>query len=262
MPYHHTLQSSRFELKYLVDENCARGVRDFVLSYLEPDEHAMDSPNHEYAVYSLYLDSPDLALCRATQHGEQNRFKLRIRFYDDCPDHPAYFEIKRRLNTVICKQRAAVKRSRIRALLNGRLPGYRDLHEPTSGQFGSLERFNSLAHKIGARGQAFVSYVREAYVTPEDNSVRVTFDRKISATPYSGGFSLPDFARAVYPPINAVVLEVKFTDRFPSWMTSMVRVFDLERCSMAKYVTCVEALRRPGRLVARVGRTGAVEVQA
>ncbi|HET6428301.1 MAG TPA: polyphosphate polymerase domain-containing protein [Phycisphaerae bacterium] len=258
----HTLQSSRFELKYLIDENCARGVRDFVSSYLEPDEHAAGNPNHEYAVHSLYLDSADLALCRATQHGERNRFKLRIRFYNDREDQPAYFEIKRRLDSVICKQRAAVRRPRVLPLLAGHLPSYRDLHEPTSGQFGSLERFNSLSHRIGAQGQVFVSYIREAYVTPKDNSVRVTFDRKISATGYDGAFVLPDPARAVYPAIGGVVLEVKFTDRFPSWLSGMVRVFDLQRRSMAKYVACVQALHRPGRLVGRIRRSGPVEVQA
>lgn len=262
MPFHHTLQSSRYELKYLIDERCARAVRGFLGSYLEPDEHAADDPNHEYSVYSLYLDSPDLALCRATQHGERNRFKLRIRVYNDCADQPAYFEIKRRLDGVICKQRAAVRRSRLSALLVGHLPTYRDLHEPTSGQFGSLERFSSLVHRIHAVGQMYVSYLREAYVTPMDNLVRVTFDREVSATAYDGEFALPDMALGVRPPIRGVILEVKFTDRFPRWLAEMVRVFDLERRSMAKYVACVEAMRRPGRLIARIIRPGWVEVRS
>ncbi len=38
MPYQHSLQSSRFELKYIIDEQCAAGVRDFAQVYLEPDE--------------------------------------------------------------------------------------------------------------------------------------------------------------------------------------------------------------------------------
>ena len=262
MPFHHRLQGSRFEFKYLIDEVCARGVRDFVASYLQADEHALGHPNHEYAVDSLYLDSPDLALCRATRHGERNRFKLRIRFYDDCADHPAYFEIKRRLDHVICKQRAAVKRARIGALLAGHPPTYRDLYEPTGGQFGSLERFSSLAQRIHARPQVFVSYVREAYVTAADNAVRVTFDRRLRASACDGDLSVPGGAGGARLLEDAVILEVKFTDRFPRWLADMVRAFDLERRSMAKYVYCVRSLRRAGRLWGRIGAGGAVEVRA
>ena len=40
MPFEHVLQASRFELKYVIDEQRAHGVRDFVKNFLEPDEHA------------------------------------------------------------------------------------------------------------------------------------------------------------------------------------------------------------------------------
>ena len=98
-------------------------------------------------------------------------------------------------------------------------------------------------------------------MTPMDNLVRVTFDREVSATAYDGEFALPDMALGVHPPIHGVILEVKFTDRFPRWLADMVRVFDLERQSMAKYVACVETMRRPGRLIARIIRPGYVEVR-
>ena len=39
MPYRHGLQSSRFELKYIIDEDRALGIRNFVSSHLEPDAH-------------------------------------------------------------------------------------------------------------------------------------------------------------------------------------------------------------------------------
>src|SRR5512132_1456784 len=98
-PDHAQLQ--RFELKYLVSEPIARAMRQFVRCYLRPDEFAAESPDFSYAVHSLYLDSPDLCLYGATNGGERNRFKLRVRFYDDGPDAPVFFEIKRRCNESI-----------------------------------------------------------------------------------------------------------------------------------------------------------------
>src|SRR5688572_26717095 len=94
-------QLQRFELKYLVTETTARAMRQFVRCYLKPDEFAGRSADFSYAVHTLYLDSPDLALYGATNNGDKNRFKLRVRFYDNGADAPAFFEVKRRRNECI-----------------------------------------------------------------------------------------------------------------------------------------------------------------
>lgn len=44
---------------------------------------------------------------------QTNRFKLRIRFYDDIPASPAFLETERRLTDVIRKERAALRREGI-----------------------------------------------------------------------------------------------------------------------------------------------------
>jgi len=61
------------------------------------------------------LDNPGLSLCHATIDGVKNRFKLRIRFYDHVESNPVFFEIKRRVNDVILKERAAVRRASVPA---------------------------------------------------------------------------------------------------------------------------------------------------
>jgi len=242
MPYAHRLQSSRFEFKYVIDESLVRPLRDFARSYLTTDEHADPAQNHEYEVCSLYLDSPTLTLCRATMQGHKNRFKLRIRFYDHSPHSPAYFEIKRRQNDVILKQRAAVRREAVGRLLAGQWPSWSDLYNANTHQFGALERFCALRDTIHAEGQVFVSYRREAYITPNDNSVRLTFDRRVAGQPYGHNWSLFSSQEPFHPKIEGVILEVKFTDRFPNWVRQMVELFDLERVSMAKYVRCILGL--------------------
>ncbi|KKL57499.1 hypothetical protein LCGC14_2234780 [marine sediment metagenome] len=261
MPFHHTLQGSRFELKYLIDENCARVVRDFTACHLEPDEHALHRPNFEYPVHSLYLDTPDLALCRATLHGERNRFKLRIRFYDEDPAKPAFFEIKRRLDNVIIKRRAAVRGPSVQQILAGHLPAWSDLQEPGANNLGTLHRFCGLTGAIGAEGRIIVSYMREAYVTPNDNAVRVTFDRGLAVRRYRSGSPRGGDEPLVNVDLGRVILEIKFTDRFPFWLGEMVRTFNLQRCSMAKYVACLQELTRPGIPLGRSYRPGRVEVR-
>src|SRR5213594_4241209 len=111
------MQKQRFELKYLVNEETALMVRDFVRSYLDFDEYSVGKPNYSYPVHSLYVDSDDLKLYWATINGDKNRFKLRLRFYNNHPDTPVFFEIKRRLNGCILKQRGGVRKDAVPWLL-------------------------------------------------------------------------------------------------------------------------------------------------
>src|SRR5215212_10202095 len=116
------LQASRFEQKYIISEDIALQVREFVRSYLELDENGVGKPNYSYPVHSLYLDSDDLKLFWSTINGDKNRFKLRLRFYNNNPDTPIFFEIKRRMNNCILKQRGGVRREAVDSLLSGLLP--------------------------------------------------------------------------------------------------------------------------------------------
>ena len=250
MSYQHKLQTNRFELKYIINEQHARAISDYVRAYLPPDEHVQDNTNCSYPIYSLYLDSPTLLLYRQTLQGQKNRFKLRIRFYDDAPTSPAFLEIKRRLTNVIRKERTAVCKDGVLQLLNGTRPDPSHIIQSNGNRGGSdsLDRFCDLTEEIGAIGAAYVYYVREAYVSPDSNNLRVTFDRQIRAdkADIQAGLSTP--LLGVPTRVNGVVLEIKYVDRFPRWVQNMVYEFDLERSSMAKYVHCVDALGlRPSR---------------
>jgi len=253
MPPRHMLQSSRFELKYIVDERCATGVRDFVRSYLEPDGFADPDQGNSYRISSLYLDNPGLSLYRQTVAGEKNRFKLRIRFYDNDPNGPAFLEIKRRVTDVILKQRAMVTRQGVLDFLGGKGPDESWLMESNgSAKSGAaLQAFSNLSDSLGAGPSIYVSYRREAYVSPGSNSVRVTFDRQLLSGTYEDGAELVLPTRGARPKIgnsDKVILELKFTDRFPEWMRELVHVFDLQRTSVPKYVLCINAMGiKPGQ---------------
>src|SRR5205085_8762667 len=134
------LQAQRFELKYLVGEEKALAVRDFISFHLMPDEFAARSPDYSYPVHSLYLDSGNLETYQAVQDGHKNRFKLRIRYYAK-DDRTVFFEIKRRMNEVIIKSRAGVRREAVEGLLNGELPQFDHLLVPSATELAALQEF-------------------------------------------------------------------------------------------------------------------------
>jgi SPX domain protein involved in polyphosphate accumulation len=169
------MQKQRFELKYHQQKPLC--WRDFVRFYLDFDENSVGKPNYSYPVHSLYLDSDDLQHDWETINGNKNRYKLRLRYYSTHPDAPVFFEIKRRLNNCIMKQRGGVRQDSVAMLLMGHLPQME--HLVSSAQ--SSRRPSELCHLtnvIHAKPKVHIYYMREAYVS-DDDQVRVTIDRRV-----------------------------------------------------------------------------------
>ena len=236
MPKDDKLQASRFEQKYIIREELALEVREFVRSYLELDENGVGKPNYSYPVHSLYLDSDDLKFYWKTINGDNNRFKLRLRFYNDNIDTPVFFEIKRRMNNCILKQRGGVRRDAVQDLLNGHFPAPAHLVSNNPKQLLALENFYQLMHEHQAKPKVHIAYLREAYVPHDDNSARLTMDRMVSAEAETVARLSTQMRNPVVVWGKEVVLELKFTDRFPQWFGDLVRVFGLRQCGAAKYV--------------------------
>lgn len=229
------LQLQRFELKYIVREEVALAVREFVRSYLEIDEYGATRPNLSYPVHSLYLDSDRLTLYWHTINGNKNRYKLRIRFYENRPNAPVYFEIKRRQNNAILKQRGAVRRDAVDLLLHGQLPEPAHLVSSDPRHLGALQRFCQHLTETEAKPKAHVAYYREAWISQHNNSVRVTMDREVRFEPEPTARLVAEMTKPMLVFENKVVLELKFTGRFPDWFRELVRIFALAQCSAAKY---------------------------
>ncbi|TVQ67200.1 MAG: polyphosphate polymerase domain-containing protein [Balneolaceae bacterium] len=235
------LQKQRFEYKYRISEAKAEQIRLYVQNYLVCDEYGATQPNLSYPVNSLYLDSPDLKTFQDTINGDLNRFKLRIRYYE-YEDTPVYFEIKRRHNKVIMKKRAQVRREAVSHLLSGRLPDYDHLIERSDEQMEALEQFSYLQALLIARPQMHVSYFREAYELEHSNSVRVTFDRDVRSNK-KHDMNLLKKIPGDFPVFgDNVILEIKFTNRYPHWLQELTQLFHLRQESAAKYVDSVESL--------------------
>jgi len=230
------LQHQRFELKYHVPEAKALRIRDFVQGYLAVDEYGALQTDLSYPTLSLYLDSEGLDTHWHTVNGNRNRFKLRLRYYDDQPDTPVFFETKRREDNVILKERGGVHKSAVRWLLAGHMPERRHMLNPNDHEaLVAVQRFCHRMLQLNARPKMHVAYRREAYENSGDNSVRVTMDRQVASQPCA----LPHLiARSLRPHLvfgKTVILELKFTARYPKWFRDLVETFDCVQMGAAKY---------------------------
>ena len=237
------LEVYRYERKFLISERQAESIRRFVSVYMEPDRYMAGAGPDGYRVCSLYLDAPQLALYRQSVEGIKNRYKLRIRFYDDAPDTPAFLEVKKRTTETVHKLRVMIAKSAVGGLLSGRRPSAAELLSNSDTTYRALSDFCDCRDRLQADGVAFVDYRREAFVSSAAENIRATFDRRIKGCPYrpGGGLALGDGAAPI--PVKGVVLELKYHGRAPRWMHELVNAFNLQRLSFPKYVHCVDALK-------------------
>jgi hypothetical protein len=236
------MQQSRFELKYHLTEEVALRVREFIRCYIGLDEYSVGKPNFSYPVHSLYLDSDELQTYWDTANGNKNRFKLRIRYYDANPGSPVFFEVKRRLDHCIMKQRGGVRVEMVPWLLAGHHPEPSHLLSKAPKQMVALQRFSQLMGEIHAKPKVHVAYLREAYVSDDDRH-RVTLDRQVCVEPNLDGVMKTEMKHPVFAfGHGPVILELKFTNRFPNWYRDLVEGFNLMQAGAAKYAEGVQVL--------------------
>ena len=235
-------QRQRREIKYIIHEDTALKVRSYLSSYLDPDENAVGKVDNSYEVQTLYLDSNQLMTYHAAANGERNRFKLRIRYYDEDPESPVFFEIKRRINEGIVKQRARVRREAVKSLLVGASPSRDHLYSWNPQQWTDLLDFWQLVERLQAAPRLHNAYMREAYVSGGKGAVRVTIDRDVHCEPEFSGDLSAKFRKPSSIFKGVVILELKFTERMPTWLIEMVRGFNLKSSGAAKYGDGVEML--------------------
>jgi hypothetical protein len=223
-------------MKYRIYESTAAAIEEYIRPYLQLDPYSKLRRDRQYPIVSLYLDSDNLMLCRQSLTGQKSRFKLRIRSYTDEPGYPRFFEIKRRMNTIIIKNRARVRDEDVATLLSGLPLPPQDYRTDEK----TLNQFQLYMNSINAKPMILIRYMRQAYEDNSHNKVRVTFDRelcyKVTREPK---VLLNGQSGWQYNPISrgGVILEIKFTARFPAWLSRLVSNLNLSQDSFSKYAT-------------------------
>jgi hypothetical protein len=239
--------AGRFEHKYLVPDRVAVAIRDALKPHLAVDEHTPEGSVRGYVVYSLYFDTPELDLYRQTREKVQNRFKLRVRFYDLEPSGVAFVEVKEKSGTQIFKRRYATDKGFVEAML--RDPNCDSLlHALGNGARGTaLEEFCRRRQELGAKPMVFVAYEREAYNSNTLPLVRITFDRRIKTNPSGpgAGLNVPRYGSNVAG-LN-VLLEFKYAGQRPEWLADVLKQFRLRRDSFSKFAECLDVLGISGQ---------------
>lgn len=219
----------RYELKYILDSAQYAAIKAEIEKRLCPDEFGRNT------VQSLYYDTPDNRLIRASIEKPAFKEKLRVRCYNlNDDDKNVYVEMKRKYDGVVYKRRIACKEGDIAALLNGE--AQTDGKTQTSQIGKELDYFvrfyGNLVPKI------LILCEREAFCDKESD-LRVTFDENIRYraddldfySSLGGENLLPD---------DCVLMELKSGSAFPLWLCRILGEQNIKKQSFSKYGSAYE----------------------
>ncbi len=237
MPY------PKLEYKYLLPADSIPALRRSLLLHMQPDKYAQLSPERQYTVRSVYLDTPRFSAYREKVEGVRVRRKYRIRAYNDAAEGArAFLEIKEKSGSYLTKYRCGVAVDAV-----GELVRERDLDRHVEQKQGdgihpaNAERFFRDYDRKALRPVVLVVYDREAYTVNGFGDLRVTIDKHLRAARtashdafYRDGDLLPVMRQHC-------ILEVKFTRGVPAWLRAQLERYQLRRLALSKYTLSLDA---------------------
>lgn len=227
----------RYEYKYFISESFYQQILERLQPFIVPDNYAAKCPNYSYLVHSLYFDSPSKIYYDEKIEGKKTRHKIRVRCYtENFYDSESFFwEIKRKDQNIISKSRIEISREELDYCQR-----YNFLSCPEHFLNGNLmkrkitEELLYFCNRHSLSPTVFVLYEREAYMSPIDDTIRITFDRGVKGNHYySEGITQQINWRRAFD--REVIFEIKIRGSLPFWVHEIIKEFGLSIESISKY---------------------------
>lgn len=231
--------AQRYEIKFWASEEQAAEMLRVARIHMDVDPFCQRGPQRNI---SLYMDSPMRTFFDQHIAGLPNRFKLRVRTYDD-PNGPAFLEVKRRVKAVTSKRRTIVTRAIARELVAGRFEAAAALN-PTP----DLMEFLFLHQRYMVEPVLLVAARRLALRSINDGGrFRMTLDRDVryqrpcgtDLTGRPGAWTPVDLTVRSGHEMMKVLFEMKFVDAAPGWLAPAIEMLGLRSTSYSKYVAAM-----------------------
>ncbi|MBO6055104.1 MAG: polyphosphate polymerase domain-containing protein [Oscillospiraceae bacterium] len=211
----------RYEMKYLLNGEQTAFLRESLKGHMEVDRFGRTS------IASLYYDTPNKQLVRASLEKPLFKEKIRLRSYGIASEcSPVYLELKRKAFGIVYKRRVETTIPQVRRFFSGEenifgdsqisreLTAFRDYYQPLVPS-------------------CMIIYDRIAYFEP-DGDLRLTIDENpryrmdlLDLTKSMHGISLLGS--------GCTILEIKVQDAVPLWLSEILSAGEIRKTSFSKY---------------------------
>lgn len=213
---------ARVETKYLLTAGQAAALEEGLFSR-GFRKAQFGSPR----IQSLYYDTADYDLIRASLERPGYKEKLRLRAYGEPGSVvTAYPEIKKKYRGVVYKRRTEMPLEEAMACLaSGALP-------EAAGQVG--RELAWMLQRYSLQPAAVIAYDRDAWLSDREPGVRVTFDRNLQFRDWEMDLNSRSSGILLIPP-EMRLLEIKTGRHLPLWLAALLRDADVRRTHFSKY---------------------------
>lgn len=211
----------RVEYKYILTPEQTAFLVEQLKGHMEEDAYGLTS------IASLYYDTPDYRLIRASIEKPKFKEKIRLRSYGlATEDSPVYLELKRKTDGVVYKRRVRTTIPLVKKFFEG------EGDICAGGQINSeITAFRDFYRTLVPA--CLIIYDRTAYAEPEGD-LRLTIDRNpryrtdsLNLTTSMDGISLL--------PEGHTILEIKVQDAMPLWLVRILSAGKIYKNSFSKY---------------------------
>lgn len=220
---------SRYEKKYLLDENKFRYILDAIQGKMIADKYNKD--NKLYNIANIYYDTDDDALIRASIERPAYKEKLRLRSYG-VPglEDKVFLEIKKKYKGLVSKRRTKlVLDEAYKLTLEGEEP---QLKEYMNGQV--LNEIKYFLKIYDLKPKVYLAYDRLAFFEESNSDFRVTFDTNIRSRREDVRLEAGGHGELLID--NSMwLMEVKSSEAVPLWFTKLLTEVEAYPTSFSKY---------------------------
>ncbi len=233
----------RFEFKYLIPR--------FLIGELKSDLAKLnfqeDSANNSagfYRVASVYFDTLTLSDYSDKIGGFLERKKLRARIYKKNGGEdgsPVWLEIKEKYDMMTLKKRVPLSLPEWQEFSRAPRLAYQNIKPRlTEDASKAMEDFMFWTAYENRRPYVLVEYDRSAWhLYSGKEKIRVTLDYDIKAQKTRDLFADPTTIVSQ----NTAIMEIKFKERMPAQVKSLLSKYGLSRSAYSKYARSVDAIR-------------------
>lgn len=217
----------RYELKYILTAKQTQFFCERIEGHMEPDAYGLTS------IASLYYDTPDYRLIRASLEKPAYKEKIRLRSYGPATERsPVFLELKRKADGIVYKRRIATTLPEAQRFLSG------------AGALGADSQINREIRYFCDYYRTLVPTCmiicdRTAYFEP-NGDLRLTIDRAPRFRTDDFRFRRLSEGTPLLTP-GETILEIKVQETIPLWLVRILADGGIRQGSISKYG---EAYRR------------------
>jgi len=211
----------RYEWKFILSAEQTDFLCKRLQGHMEPDAYGLTT------IASLYYDTPDRRLIRASIEKPAFKEKIRLRAYGPATEtSPVFLELKRKAFGLVYKRRVKATVLEVKRFFAG------ELYLDEDGQIDrEITYFRDFYRELVPA--CMILYDRTAYYEP-DGDLRLTIDRNPRYRTDGLSFDQAPIGLPLLAP-GETILEVKVQDTIPLWLVRILSEGGIKHGSISKY---------------------------